>query len=110
MLKGETQPGVWFPEQREAVPDRRALLQVQPRPKPKPDAGARSHRIHGTGSCEVTWVKGGPAEELPYQLSLHTGCPYVVLHAQHEEMKTSMRSCVAKLCMDADGDGGSTKL
>ena len=29
MLKGETQPGVWFPEQREAVPDRRALLQAR---------------------------------------------------------------------------------
>jgi len=29
MLSGGTQPGVWFPEQREAVPDRRALLQAR---------------------------------------------------------------------------------
>ncbi|KAK9827368.1 hypothetical protein WJX81_002139 [Elliptochloris bilobata] len=28
MLAGGTQPGVWFPEQREAVPDRRGLLQM----------------------------------------------------------------------------------
>jgi hypothetical protein len=27
MLAGETQPGVWFPEEREAIPDRRGLLQ-----------------------------------------------------------------------------------
>ena len=28
MLKGETQPGVWFPEERGAIQDRRALLQA----------------------------------------------------------------------------------
>ena len=33
MLKGDTQPGVWFPEQREAVPDRRALLQARTAPR-----------------------------------------------------------------------------
>ena len=27
MLAGETQPGVWFPEEREALQNRRALLQ-----------------------------------------------------------------------------------
>ena len=32
MLAGGTQPGVWFPEQREAVPDRRALLQARALP------------------------------------------------------------------------------
>ena len=75
MLKGEAQPGVWFPEQREAVSDRRALLQVQP--DPKSAAGARSHRVHSTGSCEVTWVKkDGPNEGFLISCHWHTGCAF----------------------------------
>ena len=60
MLAGGTQPGVWFPEQREAVPDRRALLQARALPALCPTlAGCR---------------RGGEAVEKQQQLAHGSSC------------------------------------